>query len=475
MNSYTEAESELSLEIQIILAQGESSSAKILDQSSKDATKDSDKHSVTWWMFMSSTLQASAFMVKNYSDNRHSIKNTEDLTMKQMLDISEKLITEQSDEIYGMSTIHWEHSSWKYLSLVGDEQVISLLHTKVYVFSDSVLCLGKMNENPQSNYAWEDRLTWFKSSSEYRTLDRIDGKPMEFEWNIFPGFTTVQLCHKVQELPSRVSVEPEKFAGRIIFMSMFNDISWWSKDKKKECESNAQLVSLYAKRLGAGQWSFLGPGSEKKWCSISEDIPQGEWDRIAEQMMLTIAESTHPVFRSTSPLSRGVLKSKGGGKLSIHCCADPGTIETLFRTVISVNLLSLYGAVAAMCEERACHDRTGRLVVEGQSDPSFVPSVIKTNILLTDDPAQEEDLLQKYRERIEKLSQQDRASKLCIDTGFLTTVEVGQYFTTKDTEEFSQVTDSVACREYALPRDESLSEPKGWNRGKIGPALEVTR
>ena len=53
---------------------------------------------------------------KNYSDNLHSIKNTEDLTMKQMFDLSENLITEQSDEIYGMSTIKWEHSSWKHLS-----------------------------------------------------------------------------------------------------------------------------------------------------------------------------------------------------------------------------------------------------------------------------------------------------------------------------------------------------------------------
>ena len=93
---------------------------------------------------------------EEYSDNLHSIKNTEDPTMKQMFDISEKLITEQSDEIYGISTINWEDSSWKYLSLVGDEQVISLLHTKVYVFSDSVLCLGKVNENPKSNIAWED-------------------------------------------------------------------------------------------------------------------------------------------------------------------------------------------------------------------------------------------------------------------------------------------------------------------------------
>ena len=47
---------------------------------------------------------------------------------------------------------------------------------------------------------------------------------------------------------------------------------------------------------------------------------------------------------------------------------------------------------------------------------------------------------------------------------------------TKDTEEFSQFTDSVAFREYRLPRDEDSSEPKGWIRGntKIGPVLEVT-
>ena len=54
--------------------------------------------------------------------------------MKQMFDISEKLITKQSDEIYGVNTINCEDSSWKYLSLLGDEEVISLLHTKVYVF-----------------------------------------------------------------------------------------------------------------------------------------------------------------------------------------------------------------------------------------------------------------------------------------------------------------------------------------------------
>ena len=97
---------------------------------------------------------------------------------------------------------------------------------------------------------------------------------------------------------------------------------------------------------------------------------------------------------------------------------------------------------------------------------------MKTPTPSTDDPAQE-DLLQKYQERVERLSQQNRVIKFCTDAGFLTTVDVGQYFMI---EECSQFTKSVACREYTLTRDEKSSDPKGWNRGntKIGPVLEVT-
>ena len=137
--------------------------------------------------------------------------------------------------------------------MIGDEEVISLSHAKIYVFSGSVLCLGKMNENPQSNTAWEQQLDWFKSSSQYRALDAIDGEPMEFEGNTFPGFTTLQLCNKVQDFMSKMNKDPEEFTGRIIFMSMFNDISWGSKDNEQECELNAKLVSIYAKRFTPDQ------------------------------------------------------------------------------------------------------------------------------------------------------------------------------------------------------------------------------
>ena len=95
-----------------------------------------------------------------------------------------------------------------------------------------------------------------------------------------------------------MSVEPEDFTGRIICMSMFNDISWGSKDNEQECELSAKLVSICAKRYSPGRWSFLGPGSVKKWYSICDSRPQGEWDRVAELMMLKISASGHPVFRA---------------------------------------------------------------------------------------------------------------------------------------------------------------------------------
>ena len=69
------------------------------------------------------------------------------------------------------------------------------------------------------------------------------------------------------------------------------------------------------------------------------------------------------------PLSRGQLKSKGGAKLSIHFTADQDTVDTIYRIILSVNQLSVCGAVANMCEEfESLHDRSGEPeILMGQS------------------------------------------------------------------------------------------------------------
>ena len=132
-----------------------------------------------------------------------------------MFDISAKLVAEQ-DEISGLEMIGWENHSWKYLSLNGDERIINLQRTKVYIFSDSVLCLGKIHQNTESNEAWKKRIEWITSSQSYRDFDGISGEPTEFEWNIFPGFDTTQLYGKVKDLLSRLGETPEIFTDAAV-------------------------------------------------------------------------------------------------------------------------------------------------------------------------------------------------------------------------------------------------------------------
>ena len=57
----------------------------------------------------------------------------------------------------------------------------------------------------------------FKLSPEYRNFDRIDGEPMDFEWNIFTGFNTLQLSDEVKSSLLRLGKTPENCTGRIKF------------------------------------------------------------------------------------------------------------------------------------------------------------------------------------------------------------------------------------------------------------------
>ena len=170
-------------------------------------------------------MESAVFMGKNFQNNHNSIVNTVDLTLEQMFDISTKLVTEQ-DEISSLQTIGWERHSWKYLSLIGDERIINLQRTKVYVFSDSVLCLVKIHQNPESNEAWKKMIEWVTSSQSHRNFDGINGEPTEFEWNIFPGFDTLHLCGKVKDLLSRLEETPENFKENSIYVDVQRHFLW---------------------------------------------------------------------------------------------------------------------------------------------------------------------------------------------------------------------------------------------------------
>ena len=76
--------------------------------------------------------------------------------------------------------------------------------------------------------------------------------------------------------------------------------------------------------------------------------------------MQNFQRSGHPIFRCISALERGQLRSKGGGRTTIHFNCSMENIELVLQMVISVNQLSLYGAVADLIEELPDDQRAPR-------------------------------------------------------------------------------------------------------------------
>ena len=141
------------------------------------------------------------------------------LTLKQMFDVTAQLVNNQ-EEISCLDKILYRKNSWTHLSLINDAVVINLQSTKVDVFSDSVLCLGKVLQHPECNEAWKNRVAGVRAERSHRDYDGINGESTEFEWNIFPGFTTLQICDKISDQLSDLGQTPATFTGIILFFKV---------------------------------------------------------------------------------------------------------------------------------------------------------------------------------------------------------------------------------------------------------------
>ena len=103
-------------------------------------------------------------------------------------------------------------------------------------------------------------------------------------------------------------------------MSMFNDISCDRKGNKDECLANARVVKVLAIKFGVGQWSLIGPGSEKSGI-LPRTVHKEPGIILRKKCCCNSQKSGHPTFRATTPLTRGQLKSKRTWK----------TVDTLRR------------------------------------------------------------------------------------------------------------------------------------------------
>ena len=210
--------------------------------------KDLDVNTAIWRTFINVTLQAAVHLGRDYSQNSRSVKNQSSTSVEQLFRTTKKSITDQT-EIASLSTIEWDVPMWRATTLLTD-QAVQIMNSKTNVFSDSVFCLGRISDQPVQ--AWKNKIQWYLETRYLKELDRIDEESMEFEWKLFPGFTTLGILSEIQKMMSELKCEPEQFQGRIIFMSMYNDIEWRTKGSEENCIANSVNVATYVRRFPQG-------------------------------------------------------------------------------------------------------------------------------------------------------------------------------------------------------------------------------
>ena len=246
--------------------------------------------------------------------------------------------------------------------------------------------LVRFSKSTQSNDAWEQRLGWFKIFSKLQKLWQNQRWANGLRvWIFSQDSIRCSSVKKFKGLLLRLNETPQNFTGRNhLHVDIQRHLLWIKRQWKIMRVKWSTRFSICKRDLEQDNGHLLVLGSEKTWYCISEDSPQGEWDDMAERMLLEFAESGHPIFRATSPLSRGSTQKHRRWKIvdpllcrfgndrdyfSHNCfCKSAQSLRSSRRNVWRIRNLS--------------RSNRGRPVVVEQSSSSLVLSVIKTEVPL---------------------------------------------------------------------------------------------
>ena len=337
-----------------------------------------------------------------------------------MFERSEHLILKWSDEILKVSQISWESSPWKQSSLVISQILCFVLERWIRTQYQTLL----------GNDSWND--------SKIHHNTELWTQLTENRWNSSEMFSQDPLhcgsSKKVQKFMSKMSYpdnSKKELSSCRCSMTSYGEIMTMTK----ECTTNSTLVPSFATRIPARHWSFLGPGWETKWSSTYKERLGGEWDRVAELMMIKFGESGHPVFPAASPLCRGTLESKRDEKNNLFTSVPMVIRLKLFFAQSFLRISSIISTeLSQICAKNMVAVRQEQEDLLWQSNLIHISRqhIIGNDTYTFDWSPCIRHLWQKYKERVEELAQQDA------DTRFLKPFEIWKCFMTKHTDEFSQ-------------------------------------
>ena len=239
-----------------------------------------------------------------------STKNQPQRTVKQLFDVTRKLIKEQK-EIQGISMIDWQQSSWKRTTLLS-VRAVRLSQAKAYEFSDSVLCMGRISENPAN--AWKEKI---KLVYEFIPVSRIGSNRRGADGVRVDKFTRIYCIADCRRDPEHDD---------------WKEMWTWAISRKNHLHVNVQRHCMGRKRKQRNVCCELykcGRTYKKicartlviSWAWIREEMVRNSDVQAdlkmgfvsAEDMMNNFIESGHHPFRGSSGLERGDWKAKEKG------------------------------------------------------------------------------------------------------------------------------------------------------------------
>ena len=252
-------------------------------------------------------------------------------------------------------------------------------------------------------------------------------------------------------------------------MTVLNDIVWDAQGNDELCVNKSRAKKkTYAKRFPRGHWSFLDLKRRGTQLTIANQMDLGiELQKNAAEFRRN--RSSYIPWHQC--LGERRIKKQRKWKEVNTLQWQHQNVELLLQVVLSVDQLSIFGAVADMTEELPVGRRAlGKPVASSQLDKQE----ILTQRPLAKMQANEErqrNLLQEYEQRFEKLSEDQKLSRLCSEAGSRL-VEVGQFFYTFPSPRGK--TNHSLCREYTLPRDQKRTRIKGWIQSNVrfGPVSD---
>ena len=129
---------------------------KVYERPAGDPVDDLDVNVAIWGIFMNATLRAATHLGNDHDVNLRNVKNSSWRSTGELFGYIEKFISGQT-ETASINLIDSKDLRWLSTSLLHS-RAYQYANAKVYVFSDSVLCLERMGNDPIGS--WKNKIQW---------------------------------------------------------------------------------------------------------------------------------------------------------------------------------------------------------------------------------------------------------------------------------------------------------------------------